>query len=272
MIKHKWNPVTNRRFVRLRHCPYDNPTITTPLTESNGLLRENHRKIRRRRQASIGLTFADTAGSTRRPSREEPILGSHERGNSRVQHRVSIFPSASGLQWEFREKSSRDKSKILWVNSRCLSRRTRFTSAGPGPRARLRCLSGNFSGRFSSSSLSLHLPSSVSSARSRRGQVPLCGSSFRPCLPCLYLTGLVLPRDRCSFGAPVVARLSVNHGRKALAMLRSREPRSSVSAGPKRVFAAPRVLFASSVDSAFFIAKWIGSHIFFFPDELRLEK
>lgn len=59
-----------------------------------------------------------------------------------------------------------------------------------------------------SCSLSL-FPSIVFSAQSHCSWY-LCGSFFRPCSPCLYLTGLVLPQDRCSLG-PVVARSSVNH-------------------------------------------------------------
>lgn len=67
---------------------------------------------------------------------------SHGRGSSRALHRISSLPailSASGL---------RDSGKITAIKGdlrvfSCLSRRTRFMSAGPGPRTRLCCLSGN---------------------------------------------------------------------------------------------------------------------------------
>lgn len=71
---------------------------------------------------------------------------SHGRGNSWTLHRISSLPavlSASGL---------RDSDKITATKENlrafsCLSRRTRFMSAGPGPRTRLCCLSGNLRGR-----------------------------------------------------------------------------------------------------------------------------
>lgn len=93
-----------------------------------------------------------------------------------------------------------------------------------GPRSTMLPRAISEAGR--SFSLSLFPPSTISLTQSHRGRY-LCGSFFHSCSPCLYLTELVLPQDRCSLG-PVVARSSVNHTvKKRSQCSHSRELRSS---------------------------------------------
>lgn len=118
VIKHKWNPVTNRSLVILRHCY----PITILLIESNDFLV----KIVGKSDAagdwwSIGWRLPlRTTGSARRScvssrAREELIpLRSHGRGSSRALHRISSLPTVETFLLQVftdYKKNRRDKRK-----------------------------------------------------------------------------------------------------------------------------------------------------------------
>lgn len=135
--------------------------------------------------------------------------------------------SASGRFQVLRDfgKNDRDKRKSS-DKLLCLSRRARFMSAGPGPRARLCCLSGNLRSR------SLFLSFSLPALHRLFSSVALRLIPMRFLFPLVFTVSLshgTCTPARSLLGPRCCQIVRESHGQKASAMLYSRELRSSVS-------------------------------------------
>lgn len=109
----------------------------------------------------------------------------------------------------------------------CLSRRARFMNAGPGPHARLCCLSGNLRSR--SLFLSFFLPA----FHRLFSSVALRLIPMRFLFPLVFTVslshGTCTPARSLLLGPRCCQIVRESHAQKAFAILYSREPRSSVS-------------------------------------------